>query len=127
MRLPGQGKLSPNLQKPLLVNSLPEKLPDHVIRGKKRGFTLPFAEWLPRQLRPSLDESFAQQPAVLKGIINSDSVSEVWQSFLEGRSTWTRPWSLFVLYRTVNRLFKPVAQSNAVLPTTPATAISVSR
>jgi len=105
MRLPGSVKLDSKLPKPLLVCSLPEKLPEGVVFGKKRGFTLPYAEWLPGRLGAEVEETFENPPAALKGVINEESVRQVWRGFQAGGCSWTRPWALFVLYRTVRRLF----------------------
>lgn len=108
MRVPGPTKLSPRMPKPLLLQSLPESLPSGVTSRPKRGFTLPFAEWLPGQLRSEVEETLAHPPSALDGTINPESVRAVWRSFLSGGCSWTRPWSLYVLYRVVDRLFKPV-------------------
>lgn len=107
MRIPGREKLSSKVPKPLLVHSLPELLPAGVTSGPKRGFTLPFADWLPGRLRSQVEETLAHPPSALDGIINPESVRAVWRSFLSGGCSWTRPWSLYVLYRVVDRLFKP--------------------
>ncbi len=105
MRVPGREKLSSRMPKPLLVRSLPEPLSVGVTGRPKRGFTLPFEEWLPRQLREDVEETFSHQPSALQGIINAESVCAVWRSFLAGECSWTRPWSLYVLYKVVGRLF----------------------
>lgn len=107
MRLPGHIKLDSKMPKPVLVRSLPEPLPARVTGNQKRGFTLPFADWLPGQLRAEMEETFARQPAALAGIINAEGVRAVWRLFLAGKSSWTRPWSLYVLYKVVERLFSP--------------------
>lgn len=107
MRIPGRAKLSPKMPKPLLVRSLPERLPEEVTSSPKRGFTLPFAEWLPGQLRAEVEETFAHQPRALEGVINDESVRAVWHSFLAGECSWTRPWSLYILYKVVTRIFEP--------------------
>jgi asparagine synthase (glutamine-hydrolysing) len=107
MRLPGRAKLKSRLPKSLLVSSLPESLPAGITSRPKRGFTLPFSEWLPGQLRSEVEETLARPPAALAGIINADGVRAVWQSFLAGECSWTRPWSLFVLYRVVERILNP--------------------
>lgn len=107
MRLPGRLKLSAKSTKPLLVSSLPEPLPRNVASGPKRGFTLPFTDWLMGQLRSQVEMSFTCPPAALYGIINPEAVRAVWHSFLAGKCSWTRPWAFYVLYRVVERLFAP--------------------
>lgn len=107
IRLPGNIKLSSKMPKPLLVRSLPEPLPPGITARAKRGFTLPFAEWLPGQLRAEVEESLTNPPSALKGIINDEGVRAVWRSFLAGECSWTRPWTFYVLYKTINRLLQP--------------------
>lgn len=111
MRLPGQSKLDSKMPKPLLVRSLPEALPTGITARPKQGFTLPFADWIPGQLRPELEETFMHPSAALEGIINADGVRSVWRSFLAGECSWTRPWSLFVLYRVMERLLQPLSMA----------------
>jgi asparagine synthase (glutamine-hydrolysing) len=112
MRLPGSVKLDRKTPKPLLVRSLPESLPAGITNRPKQGFTLPFAEWLPGQLRSEVEEAFTNPPAALQGIINFDSALSIWRAFLAGECSWTRPWSLFVLYRVLERLIQPPAATN---------------
>ena len=111
MRLPGRMKLEAGTPKPLLVHSLPEPLPTEVTTGAKRGFVLPYANWLLGRLRAEVEETFANTPAALEGIISPTGGQAVWRAFLEGRCSWTRPWSLFVLYRVVGRLFQMAGNS----------------
>ncbi len=119
MRLPGSIKLDKKLPKPLLVRSLPEKLPDGVLGGAKKGFTLPFAVWMRGQLRPRLEEAFSNLPPTMNGIISHDGVRGVWESFLAGHCSWTRPWALYVLFHTAEQLLQSSGtdkQANARSP-----------
>jgi asparagine synthase (glutamine-hydrolysing) len=104
MGLPGHLKLDPKMPKPLLVRSLPEALPGGVINGPKKGFVLPYANWLHGELRAEVEEAFGHPPAALEGIVNEDGARAVWRSFQNGKCSWTRPWSIFVLYQVVERL-----------------------
>jgi len=90
-----------------LVSSLPKDLPNRVTSGRKRGFVLPYEKWLKGGLRKQVEESLANQPKSLAGVMQQEAVSAVWQSFLDGRTTWTRPWSLFVLHEVARRVFEP--------------------
>lgn len=104
-RLPGPIKIG-KTKKPLLVSSLPRPLPERVTSGRKRGFVLPYAKWLTGKLREQVEDSLSHQPKALNGIVNSKAVGDVWQAFLDGRTSWTRPWSLFVLYEVTRRIFE---------------------
>jgi asparagine synthase (glutamine-hydrolysing) len=95
-RIPGEQKLKGNSPKALLLASLGVDLPSAIVNRPKRGFTLPFERWLRGEMRPLVEEALLksnwdQTP------INAAAVQEVWNKFLAGETSWSRPWSLFVL------------------------------
>jgi asparagine synthase (glutamine-hydrolysing) len=98
--LPGSWKLDAAVPKPLLVGALANALPDQIVRRKKRGFTLPFQHWLRDELRASVESTLRKIPeGPLGAILNAEAVQRVWQDFLGGNTSWSRPWSLYVLQR----------------------------
>jgi asparagine synthase (glutamine-hydrolysing) len=101
LALPGACKLNGSGPKPLLVEMLANTLPREIVHRPKRGFTLPFEHWLRGELRsdvePVLVKKFGE--GRLAGILNGSQASRIWQDFLEGKTSWTRPWSLYVLDR----------------------------
>jgi asparagine synthase (glutamine-hydrolysing) len=101
LALPGKWKLN-GTPKKLLVNALEGSLPDGIVHRPKRGFTLPFEHWMRQELRSEIEsvltvQRFNQGP--LSDLINGLEVARVWESFLRGTISWTRPWSLYVLQR----------------------------
>jgi asparagine synthase (glutamine-hydrolysing) len=97
-RIPGDKKLRGDLPKSLLLASLGVELPREIVNRPKRGFTLPFERWLRGEMRPVVED------ALLKSnwdqtSISASAVREVWNRFLAGETSWSRPWSLFVLAR----------------------------
>ncbi len=97
-RIPGAEKLQGNSPKGLLLASLGVELPSEVVNRPKRGFTLPFERWLRGEMKPVVED------ALLKSNWDQTSISasaarEVWDRFLAGETSWSRPWSLFVLKR----------------------------
>jgi asparagine synthase (glutamine-hydrolysing) len=97
---PGVWKLSSRTPKPLLVAALQGALPDEVVHRPKRGFTLPFEHWLREELRAGVEETLnktAEGP--LAALLKPKAVRKVWGDFLSGRTSWSRPWSLYVLER----------------------------
>ena len=95
-RIPGEKKLQGDLPKSLLLASLGVELPREIVNRPKRGFTLPFERWLRGEMRPVVED------ALLKShwdqtSISASAVREVWDRFLAGETSWSRPWSLFVL------------------------------
>jgi asparagine synthase (glutamine-hydrolysing) len=96
--LPGSWKLNEGTPKPLLVHALRGQLPDKIVHRPKRGFTLPFEHWMRDALRPVIEESSCKiGDSALGTLISERAATKVWQDFLEGRTSWTRPWSLYVL------------------------------
>jgi asparagine synthase (glutamine-hydrolysing) len=97
-RIPGYKKLQGDLPKGLLLASLGVELPREIVNRPKRGFTLPFERWLRGEMRPVVED------ALLKSdwdptSISAGAVRAVWNRFLAGETSWSRPWSLFVLKR----------------------------
>jgi asparagine synthase (glutamine-hydrolysing) len=101
LALPGAWKLN-RTPKKLLVEALGGSLPDEVVHRPKRGFTLPFEQWMRQELRaeiePVLDAKHIRAGA-LGGLLDADQVQQVWKDFLRGAVSWSRPWSLYVLQR----------------------------
>jgi len=103
--LPDEARRVKNRQKALLVDALQDLLPAEIVGQKKRTFTLPWEQWLRGPLRPKLETSFAEIGAPLKEHLKADGVRTVWQSFLAGTTTWSRPWAIFVLNEWCKRNF----------------------
>jgi len=100
LALPGRWKLNSHTPKPLLVAALRGTLPDQIVHRRKRGFTLPFEHWVRDELRSEVEVGLwkiAQGP--LAALFEARSVSHVWQDFHQGKTSWSRPWSLYVLQR----------------------------
>jgi asparagine synthase (glutamine-hydrolysing) len=97
-RIPGPQKLEGRSPKSLLLRSLGVELPGEIVDRPKRGFTLPFERWLRAEMKPGVED------VLLKGnwdgsFIHAGAVRDVWSRFLAGETSWSRPWSLFVLNR----------------------------
>jgi len=61
---------------------------------------LPFEHWLRDALRPMVEESLLKiGDGALGTLISEPAARGVWKDFLEGRTSWSRPWSLYVLQR----------------------------
>jgi asparagine synthase (glutamine-hydrolysing) len=94
-RLPGKEKAG--TAKSLLINSMKTLLPENVWRRKKMGFTFPFEMWMRGALRPEIETVLLSPLRQLEGMVSQPAVEKVWGDFLSGRSSWSRPWSLYVL------------------------------
>jgi asparagine synthase (glutamine-hydrolysing) len=98
LHIPGARKVEGNLPKNLLLASLGVELPAEIVRRPKRGFTLPFERWMRGEMRPIVENDLLSNDSD-KTSLNGGAVCEVWNRFLAGTTSWSRPWSLFVLKR----------------------------
>jgi asparagine synthase (glutamine-hydrolysing) len=101
LALPGAWKIN-GTPKKLLVQALGGSLPDSVVHRPKRGFTLPFEHWMRQELRSEIEpvmEARHVADGPLGGFLNGKEVQQVWNDFLRGAVSWSRPWSLYVLQR----------------------------
>jgi asparagine synthase (glutamine-hydrolysing) len=100
LALPGNWKMDSRTPKPLLVGALRGELPDEIVHRRKRGFTLPFEHWLRDELRAEVESTLRRiADGPLATLLNVHAVNRVWEDFLQGRTSWSRPWSLYVLQR----------------------------
>jgi asparagine synthase (glutamine-hydrolysing) len=97
-RIPGNRKLQGGSPKSLLLASLGVDLPTQIVHRPKRGFTLPFERWLRGEMRPVVEDVLLKSNWD-RTTISANSVRKVWNRFLASETSWSRPWSLFVLQR----------------------------
>jgi asparagine synthase (glutamine-hydrolysing) len=95
--LPDAARWRPGTQKALLAEALGDLLPQEILGQRKRTFTLPWEEWLRGPLRSRMEASFGDPAAVLGAYLRPGGMRMVWMDFLAGKTTWSRPWSLYVL------------------------------
>ncbi len=101
LALPGAWKLN-HTPKKLLVGALEKSLPEEIVHRPKRGFTLPFEHWMRQELPSEIDPVLSAQrinAGPLGGLLDGSQAQRVWQQFLRGAMSWSRPWSLYVLQR----------------------------
>jgi asparagine synthase (glutamine-hydrolysing) len=95
--LPDVARHRTGTQKALLVQALTGLLPEEILGQRKKTFTLPWEEWLRGPLRPRIESSFADIAPSLVSQLRPEGVRAVWAAFLEGKTSWSRPWALYVL------------------------------
>ncbi len=95
--LPDEARIEPGVSKGLLRAALAGLMPPEILDQKKRTFTLPWEDWLRTALRPRVESSLRNLAPALNGQLHAAGVEMVWDNFLAGRTTWSRPWSLYVL------------------------------
>jgi Asparagine synthase len=95
--LPEGSRRRDGTSKALLREAIGDLLPQEILAQKKRTFTLPWEDWLRGPLGKRLETSFGQVAPGLAALLHVNGVREVWGSFLAGRTSWSRPWSIYVL------------------------------
>ncbi len=102
---PARFKFTPNHPKSALAEAVGDLLPTGIGHRPKQGFTLPFARWMRRELRPFLEETFSDASLARCGLLSAPAVQSRWRAFLAGNDAreWSRVWSLAVLVAFLNR------------------------
>ena len=79
----------------------PHGLYEELVSRPKRTFTFPFARWLARDLRATIEETFRAERLRRIGLLNPEAVGSLWRQYLRSPASvgWSRIWSLFVLQR----------------------------
>ena len=85
------------VSKGLLREAMAGLIPGEILSQKKRTFTLPWEEWLRTSLKTRVETSLKDLAPVLGNELNALGVQSVWDNFLNAQTTWSRPWSLYVL------------------------------
>lgn len=89
--------------KALLLDALGDLLPPRAARQAKRTFALPWEVWLRGPLRSRVESALRDCDAALASVIDIAEVQRVWDNFLARRTSWSRPWALFVLNEWAKR------------------------
>ncbi|NDC10689.1 MAG: hypothetical protein EBZ75_15395 [Oxalobacteraceae bacterium] len=76
-------------------------LPARVVKRRKKGFELPFDNWLRGALRPMAGDLL--RLSSLQGVIDLKMARAIWDDFEARRVTWSRAWALIVLAHWVRR------------------------
>src|SRR5258707_1905555 len=95
--LPDAARRREGTAKALLNEAIGDLLPQEILTQKKRTFTLPWEQWLRGPLRKRVEASFAEIAPGLAPHVHGDGVGEVWSAFLAGKTSWSRPWSIYAL------------------------------
>ena len=102
LSLPESAKMDAR-PKALLIAALEDVLPPEVVAQKKRTFTFPWANWLRGPLGERVGEALAEWSPALAPHVDGEFASTIWREFQHGKTSWSRPWSLYVLNEWVKR------------------------
>jgi asparagine synthase (glutamine-hydrolysing) len=96
--LPDRVRASAFQTKPILREIAKEWLPAPVVKAPKRGFEVPMASWLRRELRPFMQERLLASDARIGAIVRPAAVGRLIDEHLgEQRDHASRLWALLVL------------------------------
>jgi asparagine synthase (glutamine-hydrolysing) len=110
--------------KALLVEALGELLPEEIITQRKRTFTFPWENWFRGSLGKRVAAGLSDWSPALASHLGADFARAVWKDYLAGRTTWSRPWSLYVLNEWAKRNVDEVGAGNSDQHKSPAIALS---
>jgi asparagine synthase (glutamine-hydrolysing) len=98
--------------KALLIEALRKLLPEEVVNQPKRTFTFPWEYWMRGKLGERVATGLGDWAPALEATLDHRFAQTVWRNFLRARTTWSRPWSLYVLNEWVkHNLSVPVRNS----------------
>jgi asparagine synthase (glutamine-hydrolysing) len=102
---PGSEKVKTGVSKPLLAQAVEDLVPQEIRDRPKMGFTFPFEEWLRGPLK-GLVQGRLREPGAggaVSEVLNPEAVNETWTRFESRRTSWSRPWALYVLKTWADR------------------------
>jgi asparagine synthase (glutamine-hydrolysing) len=93
--LPTRLKVSGRQKKVLLRRAAEPLLPREIVRGRKRGFSIPAAAWLRGELEPFARETLAPATLRRQGYFRPEAVQRVLDDHVSGRADLSRQlWGL---------------------------------
>jgi hypothetical protein len=103
LALPEAAKKNPAQPKSLLIEALGDALPQEIVKQAKRTFTFPWENWLRGSLGKRVAAGLADWAPALESSLGREAGQRVWKDFLAGQTSWSRPWSLYVLNEWAKR------------------------
>jgi asparagine synthase (glutamine-hydrolysing) len=115
----GRGVMS----KRVLIEAIRDVLPSAVMKRRKRGFTLPYAQWLRGPMRELLFDTIHPAAVRRRGIVDHIAVGDLFEQAARGDESALYPklWSLLTL-ELWHRGVVDEAQGTVSAPVTPASA-----
>jgi asparagine synthase (glutamine-hydrolysing) len=107
LSLPEAIKSDPTRPKRLLIEAMGDLLPKEIATQKKRTFTFPWENWLRGKLGDRVSAGLQDWSPALKSQFDGRFAMSAFKDFQRGRTTWSRPWSLYVLNEWVKRNLGP--------------------
>ena len=103
LALPSSQKRRGGQPKALVVEALRNLLPEEIITQPKRTFTFPWERWFRGLLGERVAAGLVDWSPALEPHIHGAAAIGIWKEFLSAGTSWSRPWSLYVLNEWVKR------------------------
>ena len=101
-RLPTEYKYKNGIKKKILRNITHKYIPQQLMDGPKRGFSIPMKHWLRYELAGYLDEFLNARELDKHGYFNSEYVSSLKKWYLQTGNDYPTIWSLLVFQMWFN-------------------------
>jgi asparagine synthase (glutamine-hydrolysing) len=93
--LPARHRVSGFRKKVLLRKAVAPLVPEQIVRGKKRGFSIPAAAWLRGELEPFARETLSAEAVTRQGFFDPQAVERVLDRHVRGEEDLSRQlWGL---------------------------------
>jgi len=100
------------------VRAVDDLIPEWTWKKPKRGFTLPFGEWMRGPIAPLIDETFAAGSLEHLGLLDADQARREWDRFRrDGEGSWTGAWSVLMFALWARARAGVPARRDAGIPT----------
>ena len=91
----------------LLRKCLVGKIPEKIIKRRKKGFGIPLALWLQNELRPLLEQKFAREKIIAEGFFNPDYIEKLLADhFAQRADNRKQIWTLLVFESWLENFYK---------------------
>ena len=92
-------KFHSHIPKPLLISTVAKALPTSIYQRPKMGFTFPWDIWLRQRLRPEVEATLHDSPAIEKLGLSANEIMSLWNAFSrrDPSITWSRIWAIYSL------------------------------
>jgi len=97
LKVPARAKLRGRTKKYIVKKMMAGRLPEHVLKGKKRGFATPIPKWIKGLLAEPLRRTLGEDNLKKQGFFNPRYVRELIEDHVAGKADYSRHlWGLLL-------------------------------